>query len=178
MNVSTNPFPLKTWTKGAFLISTDASLVPIQTLNEWFALDEVYWTNPLPLDILQQSVRSSLCFGLYYTPPDQQDKPSSLEFVGIARCVTDYTTFVYITDVYVHSSHQGKGLGTWLIQCVGEVLDDMPYLRRSMLLTMDWHRTVPFYEKLLKMNVVQTKGEEGIAIMSKIGKGHPQYTED
>lgn len=187
MSTSTPLLPpnTKIWTKGAYLISTDVSLIPLQTLNEWFASDDLYWTKPLPLDILQQTLQNSLCFGLYYHTPesDQQNnnndngtansKPNNIEFIGIARCITDHTTFIYLTDVYVHSSHQGKGLGSWLVECVGEVIDTMPYLRRSMLLTRDWVRSVPFYKKILGVSVHESTSGEGMAIMMRKGRGHP-----
>lgn len=175
MTSSTPPIPTQTWTKDAYFISTDSSLIPLETLNDWFASDDIYWTNSLPLDILKQLVENSMCFGLYYTP-DQPDKADAEpEFIGIARFVTDYTTFVYITDVYVLSSHQGKGLGSWLVECMGEVIDAMPYLRRSMLFTMDWARSVPFYKKILGMSVQESKNGEGMAILMKKGNGYPKY---
>ncbi|KAL4888386.1 hypothetical protein BDV59DRAFT_140151 [Aspergillus ambiguus] len=172
MSASTPPLP-RIWTKGEYFISTDSSLIPLQTLNDWFALDDVYWAKPLPPDALKQAIQSCLCFGVYYNPHKPNDdtgKPDP-EFVGIARCVTDYTTFVYITDVYVHSSHRGKGLGSWLVECVGEITDAMPYLRRSMLFTMDWVRSVPFYEKILGMSAQETKIGEGMAMMMRKGRG-------
>lgn len=175
MTSSTPPIPTQTWTKDAYFISTDSSLIPLETVNDWFASDDIYWTNSLPLDILKQLVENSMCFGLYYTP-DQPDKADAEpEFIGIARFVTDYTTFVYITDVYVLSSHQGKGLGSWLVECMGEVIDAMPYLRRSMLFTMDWARSVPFYKKILGMSVQESKNGEGMAILMKKGNGYPKY---
>lgn len=172
MTKLTPPIATQTWTKGAYFISTDSSLIPLETLNTWFASDDLYWAKPLPLDILKQSLENSLCFGLYYSnAPDQPNNTSTRpEFIGIARFITDYTTFVYITDVYVHSGHQGKGLGSWLVECSGEVIDAMPYLRRSMLLTMDWERSVPFYKRILGMSVQESKNGEGMAMMMKKGK--------
>ncbi|RHZ49372.1 hypothetical protein CDV55_101300 [Aspergillus turcosus] len=172
MTKLTPPIATQTWTKGAYFISTDSSLIPLETLNAWFASDDLYWAKPLPLDILKQSLENSLCFGLYYSnTPDQPDNTSTgPEFIGIARFITDYTTFVYITDVYVHSGHQGKGLGSWLVECIGEVIDAMPYLRRSMLLTKDWERSVPFYKRILGMSVQESKNGEGMAMMMKKGE--------
>ncbi|KAF5854749.1 hypothetical protein ETB97_012266 [Aspergillus alliaceus] len=126
------PVSPETWTKGPYLISTDTSLVQPQILNEWFASDEFYWANSLPLNVLEKMIQNCLCLGLYYQPskPQESGAKTDLEFIGIARCITDYTTFVYLTDVYVHSDHQGKGLGSWLVKCVGEIIDTMPYVRR------------------------------------------------
>ncbi|KAL3465740.1 hypothetical protein BJX64DRAFT_252336 [Aspergillus heterothallicus] len=169
MNSSTGATTFQTWTEGSYLISTDPSLVPLQTLNAWFASDDFYWAQPLPLDALEQSLKNCLCFGLYYSPDT-----SRKDFIGIARCITDYVTFAYITDVYVHPSHQGKGLGRWLVKCIGEATEAMPHLRRSMLFTMDWQRSVPFYEKVLGMTVAESKNGEGMAMMMRKGRGFPK----
>ncbi|KAL2807973.1 hypothetical protein BJX63DRAFT_410767 [Aspergillus granulosus] len=169
MDPSTGGQDFKTWTNGQYFISTDPSFIPLQTLNNWFASDDFYWAQPLPLDALEQSLRNCLCFGLYYSP-DQ----SANEFVGIARCITDHVTFAYITDVYVHPSHQGKGLGRWLVKCIREATDAMPYLRRSMLFTTNWERSVPFYEEVLGMTVSECKKGEGMAMMMRKGRGYPK----
>ena len=95
--------------------------------------------------------------------------------LGFARCVTDFTTFLYLTDVWVDRACQGKGLGAWLVRCIDEVIEDMPYLRRSMLFTADWKRSVPFYEKNMGMGLVLTHFGEDVAIMEKKGRGHPSY---
>ncbi|KAF7538011.1 hypothetical protein G7Z17_g12721 [Cylindrodendrum hubeiense] len=179
----------RTWTKDSYFISTDASLIPIPKLNKDFASDEFYWGSPLPDEVMKEMLESSLCFGLYEVESkrgvdgavaasseagSQPDK-SALTFLGLARCVTDFTTFLYLTDVWIGPENQGKGLGKWLIQCVQEVIEAMPYLRRSMLFTADWHRSVPFYKKLMDMDVVEFQHGEGLAMMERRGKGHPGY---
>ncbi|POR34202.1 Uncharacterized protein TPAR_05617 [Tolypocladium paradoxum] len=104
------------------------------------------------------------------------------KFVGIARCITDYTSFVYLTDVYVDPSYQGRGLGKWLIGCVQEFIESMPYLRRSILFIGDWKRSVPFYERLMGMTVMESRrtengtNGEGLAFLMRKGKGHPEST--
>ncbi|ETS86637.1 hypothetical protein PFICI_00465 [Pestalotiopsis fici W106-1] len=104
----------------------------------------------------------------------EKTKPD-LNLIGFARCITDYTTFLYLTDVWVDELYQGKGLGKWLITCVQEVIEKMPYLRRSMLFTADWERSVPFYEKLMDMTLLETQRNAGLAIMERKGLGHPSY---
>jgi len=76
--------------------------------------------------------------------------------IGFARAVTDHTTFVYLTDVYVLPAWKGQGLGSWLVGCVQEVIEGMPHLRRSMLITSsktDDGRK--YYEKRMKMSKVE-----------------------
>jgi ribosomal protein S18 acetylase RimI-like enzyme len=185
-------FQNRTWSKDNYLISTDQAKIPIPKLNAFFASKEFYWAAALPEKVMRETVENSLCFGLYerglginWAPqqPNSPDTPheSTVNFIGIARCVTDFTTFVYLTDVYIDPVYQGKGLGTWLMRCVQEAIESMPYLRRSMLFTGDWKRSVPFYEKILGMEVVESRrpknGEagEGLALMMRKGRGHPDF---
>lgn len=122
----------------------------------------------MPSDVLRETLENSLCFGLY----QQHQNPSILKFIGVARCITDFTTFVYLTDVWVDPECSGKGLGKWLINCVQSVIDGMPHLRRSMLFTSDWKRSVPFYRELMGMELITLpkEGEEtGVAIMQHKG---------
>lgn len=146
-----------------------------------FATDLVYWADPLPEEILRETLNNSLCLGLYDTkaPADNQNadgtRTTEPKLVGFARCVTDFTTFSYLTDVYVSPAYQGKGLGRWMVACVGEMHDSIPHLRRSMLFTSDWKRSVPFYQSVLGMETLNGSSEEsrGIAVMQKRGPGFP-----
>lgn len=146
-----------------------------------FSSKDFYWANPVPESVLKETLENSLCFGLYDRDESDVDTPDisadqrPYKFIGIARCVTDFTTFLYLTDVWVNPTYQGKGLGAWLITCVQEVVESMPYLRRSILMTADWKRSVPFYTKLMDMEVCELKHGEGLAIMERKGTGHPSY---
>ncbi|KAF3045264.1 hypothetical protein E8E11_002098 [Didymella keratinophila] len=172
----------RTWTRDSYLISTDPSLMPISELNAAFATDLVYWANPLPEYVMRETIDNSLCFGLYDTKAPaaaNQDangsRTTGSKLVGFARCVTDFTTFSYLTDVYVLPAYQGEGLGRWIVACVGEVHDSMPHLRRRILFTGDWKRSVPFYQSVLGMETlnVGSEGSGGPAIMQKRGPGFP-----
>ncbi|KAI6771408.1 hypothetical protein HG531_009033 [Fusarium graminearum] len=126
------------WTRGEFWISTDPALFPINQLTEIFDSPAFYWAKSLTPDAFREALDNSLSFGVY--EKSQSGTPSDTRLVGIARLVTDFVTFAYLTDVWVDPTLQGKGLGSWLIRCVQEVLDKMPHLRRTMLLTGDWER--------------------------------------
>ncbi|KAF6803162.1 acetyltransferase [Colletotrichum sojae] len=155
------------WTRDHYLVSTDPSLVPIADLNAAFASEACYWAKPLPEPAVAEMLQQSLCFGLY-----DLVGPAGSAFIGFARVITDFTTFAFVTDVWVDPSTQGKGLGRWLVGCVQEVFEGMPHLRRSMLLTGDWERSVPFYERLMKMEVVGSRPGEGVAVMQMKGRGN------
>lgn len=88
--------------------------------------------------------------------------------IGFARVITDEVTFAYLTDVYVLEGHQGKGLGSWLMECVDEEFASWPHLRRVMLMA-NLKEGEAFYAK---MGMSQFKqGENGFAILNKRGKG-------
>ncbi|KAK6498068.1 hypothetical protein TWF506_004310 [Arthrobotrys conoides] len=170
----------RSWRKDQFLVSTDPSLFPINRVIEVFDSRDFYWAKPVPVEAMEEMLKSSLSFGVYEQtiPENTTDSTPESKFIGIARLITDYVTFSYLTDVWIDPAYQGKGLGSWLIRCVQEATEQMPYLRRTMLFTADWERSVPFYEKLMGMNVVETPRGGGLAFMEVKGKGHPCYGQD
>lgn len=205
MVLTRSRYALKSWVQGSHLISTDPNLIPIPRLITIFDSEEFYWAKSLPAEAMKEMLESSLVFGVYKRSPELVKKTASdsspstspqqasisslrhseyeteppiqadLKFIGLARCITDYTTFLYLTDVWVDPAHQGSGLGRWLISTIQEVIESMPHLRRSILFTGDWQRSVPFYEKLMGMSVLDTKPGEGLAIMERKWKGHPDF---
>ncbi|VUC29352.1 unnamed protein product [Clonostachys rosea] len=168
----------KTWQKDNYLISTDHTSIPVADLINAFASDEFYWANAISTDAMKETLENSLCFGVYdiAVPTSKESGNHAPKFIGIARCVTDFVTFVYVTDVWVDSGYQGQGLGSWLVKCIQETIEPMPYLRRSILFTGDWERSVPFYEKLMDMKVMnEPQRGQALALMERKGRGHPSY---
>ncbi|KAL3422972.1 putative GNAT family N-acetyltransferase [Phlyctema vagabunda] len=169
------------WTRDGYYISTKPSDIPIEKLNAYFASDLLYWAKPLSEAAMRETLESSIPFGLYAMDSSTRNGEDTTNLIGFARCVTDFTTILYLTDVFVDPAYQGKGLGSWLIGCVGDVIEPMPDLRASLLFTGDWQRTVPFYEKLLGMHVMESRrGEdgqsgEGLALMERLGRGDPDF---
>lgn len=84
--------------------------------------------------------------------------------------ITDYTTFAYLTDVYVVPEHQGKGLGKWLVEVAREVLDGMGDLRRAMLIAGEEEGGRAFYERELGFGVLE-QGRGGLWMMNRLGPG-------
>lgn len=170
MSVIREDLQRRQWQRDGHLLSTDSSLVPIPRLIEIFNSKEFYWANAMPEEHMKTALENSLSFGLYRT-----DSNKSHELLGFARCVTDYTTFLYLTDVWVDPATQGQGLGSWMMKCIQEIIEEMPYLRRSMLFTTSWEKSVPFYKKLMGMYVVESKEGDGLVTMERKGRGHPRY---
>ena len=68
--------------------------------------------------------------------------------VGLVRVVTDYVTFGYMTDVYVMREYQGKGLGKWMLECLGEIISEWSLMRHFFLFTTST-ATSQLYKKTL-----------------------------
>jgi hypothetical protein len=77
-----NDDPPLTWRRGAFLVSTDRTLLDVAAMHDFLA-NHSYWAADIPLDVLQRAIAGSLCFGLY---DDGRQ-------VGFARAVTDWAPF-------------------------------------------------------------------------------------
>ncbi|OAA42873.1 Acyl-CoA N-acyltransferase [Beauveria brongniartii RCEF 3172] len=164
------------WRRDDYIITTDSSLIPLARLIDIFNSNEFYWANAMPLDCMKATLENSLCFGLFRHDDDDDDAGEGV-FFGLARCITDYTTFLYVTDVWVDPAVQGRGLGSWVVRCVQEVVEEMPHLRRSVLFTSSWEKSVPFYRKLMGMEVVESRFGDGLVTMERKGRGHPLYEE-
>ncbi|KAH7314175.1 acetyltransferase [Rhexocercosporidium sp. MPI-PUGE-AT-0058] len=185
----------RTWIRDNYLITTNPSLISVKDVNAAFATKDMYWATPLPDDAMRAFVENNLCFGVFSIPSSPEDVqtgnedtfkdalPSNATFIGFGRLMTDFITMAYLTDVFIQPTHQGQGLGRWMLSCIQESLESMPYLRGSMLFTGDWKRSVPLYEEMLGMSVLEGKrieggGGEGLASMLKTWKGSPLHEDN
>ncbi len=125
------------WRRDRHVVSDDADRLDVAMISRFLA-DESYWAEGRPRDLVERSIANSLNLGLY--EDDRQ--------LGFARVVTDRATFAWICDVLILSEARGKGLGTWLMECVIDH-PNLRGLRRFMLATRDAHevyRRVGFTE--------------------------------
>lgn len=117
--------------KNDFRITTDFREIDINAVCS--LLTQSYWANSRRKEIIIKSLENSLCFSLFYK--DRQ--------IGLARVITDYATFAYLSDVIIDEEYRHKGLGTWFLGCVFKY-PDLQNLRRWCLATKDAHE---FYKK-------------------------------
>ena len=82
---------------------TDHNLVCAEIQNS-------YWALGRPRDLIEKSLKNSLCFSLFL---------NSMQ-VGFARVVTDFATFAYLCDVFVLKGYQSRGFGKLLMTSVME----------------------------------------------------------
>jgi GNAT superfamily N-acetyltransferase len=109
-------------TMGDYLVSSDPEKLDLPFIQHWLA-NESYWAKDIPFKILERSVQNSFCFGVYHRSGQQ---------VGFGRVITDYTTFAWITDVFIVDEHRGKGLSRLLMASILEH-PEMRVVRRWLL---------------------------------------------
>ena len=111
--------------QGEFLLSTDKKLLNTDIIYQYLTV-ESYWAKNIPLHLVKQSIKGSLCVGLYH----------SNQLVGFARVITDKSTFAYLADVFVLEEYRGQGLSKWLMEVI-QSHPEVQGLRRWMLMTRD-----------------------------------------
>ena len=114
------------WKKGSYRLSDDKSELDLYYIVP--ALQQSYWAAGRTKEVVEESIRNSVCFGLY---TDNRQ-------VGFARVVTDKCTFAWICDVIVDEDQRGTGLGKWLMECVEEH-PDVKDVAQQLLRTRDAH---------------------------------------
>jgi GNAT superfamily N-acetyltransferase len=112
--------------KEDYIISTDPAKLDIDAIADM--LRRAYWAQGRTREMIARYVQHSLVFGMYHKGRQ----------VGLARVVSDYTTFAWLCDVFIHEEHRGHGLGKWLMETV-HAHPDLQGLRRWMLATRDAH---------------------------------------
>ncbi len=112
--------------RGSLVISTDPARLDLDRICSF--LGRSYWAADRPRAVIERSLRSSLVFGIY--DGDRQ--------VGLARVVTDFSTFAWLCDVFLDEAYRGQGIGKWLM---ATILDhpELRQLRRFLLATRDAH---------------------------------------
>ena len=109
-----------------FTISTDPARLDVNAITDM--LSRAYWAQGRTREMIQRYLQHSLTFGLYDSPRQ----------IGLARVVSDYTTFAWLCDVIIHEEYRGQGLGKWLMALIHSH-PDLQGLRRWMLATKDAH---------------------------------------
>lgn len=109
-----------------FTISTDPARLDADAITDM--LSHAYWAQGRTREMISRYLQHSLTFGLYNGPRQ----------IGLARVVSDYTTFAWLCDVFIHEDYRGLGLGIWLMETVHSH-PDLQGLRRWMLATKDAH---------------------------------------
>ncbi len=107
---------------GDYCISSDPSRLDLAFVHNWLS-NVSYWSSGIPLKLVERLVRHSFCAGVYHKSGQQ---------VGFGRVVSDYTTFAWVTDVFIIDEHRGKGLS---VELMNFIMDhpEMRVIRRWLL---------------------------------------------
>ena len=116
------------WRRGDWVISTDRARLQVDVVHGYLARS--YWAPGIAREKVERSIEASLCFGVYEAGSRRQ--------VGFARAITDFTTFAWVSDVFVLEEARGQGLATWLMETI-LAHEELQGLRRWVLATRDAH---------------------------------------
>lgn len=113
--------------RGGYRMTNDPAQTDLDRVHRWLS-EESYWAAGFTYEAVARSIENSAPYSIF----------TDTEQVGFARVVTDKATFAWICDVFVDQQHRGRGLGTWLIDCI---LDDLSTVGvpRFLLATKDAH---------------------------------------
>lgn len=174
-----------------FEISTDPNLIPADTLNGFFASDEMPWAQPLPTEQLSILINESVCFGIYVVVVAAGEGSISHDtdsgrvgdgrldsntaavtqgkrnLIGFARWITDHVTVVYLTDVYILPEYRGRGLAKWLLACVDQAFQEMDYCRGLILVANRGSKE----DKLYRRNLLMDEMSHPAFLMNRNGRG-------
>jgi GNAT superfamily N-acetyltransferase len=108
------------------LISTDPQRLNLDAICDM--LSRAYWANGRSRELIARYLEYSLVFGVY----------DGARQIGLARVISDYSTFAWLCDVFIHEDYRGRGLGKWLMESI-LIHPDLQGLRRFVLATRDAH---------------------------------------
>jgi GNAT superfamily N-acetyltransferase len=111
---------------GEILVTTDPARLDVAAIHAF--LSGSYWARGIPREVVERSIRHSLCFGAF----------EGGRQVGFARVISDRATFAYVSDVFVLESHRGRGIGTRIMDCITSH-PELQNLRLWTLFTRDAH---------------------------------------
>lgn len=116
---------LKEEQRGEFLLSFDKDRLQVDRLED-FLSRQSYWAEGRPREVIETSIRNSVCLGIYLQG----------EQVAFARLVTDQATFAWVCDVFVDPDQRGQGLGKWLVEAFCKYVDKLG-IDRTLLASRD-----------------------------------------
>ncbi|KAH8722170.1 hypothetical protein BGZ61DRAFT_492537 [Ilyonectria robusta] len=133
------------WYRDNFFLTNDKSYLDSQVFNKF--LKQMWWSSPLEQPQLHKLLNNCLTLAVYSVPQTAADmkangiaRPkdgSEIKMVGFARVVTDYVTFAYLTDVFVVEEYQRRGLASWLMRSLKEIVNEWKDMRGLLLMTHD-----------------------------------------
>ncbi len=110
-------------------LDDDVARTDFETVHSW--LTTVYWSMGISRERVERgAANSALVIGAFDNQTGAQ--------AGYMRVVSDTTRFAYISDVFVHEDHRGKGLAREMVRMATNH-PDLTEVTRWILATRDAH---------------------------------------
>ncbi|KND88201.1 hypothetical protein TOPH_07248 [Tolypocladium ophioglossoides CBS 100239] len=178
----------RSWFRDGFFLTTDKSRLDLHVVNDAFNSDLMWWNDPLEPSQMQKMLDNCLTLSIYAVPDTEQDMKKNgglprstsgpdFKMCGLARIVTDYVTFAYLTDVFVLEDYQRRGLASWMMRAVKEMVDEWPNLRGLILMTHD-KAAARMYQRELGAVDFDEGPSAGLVLLEMGGRGQKDLPED
>ncbi|KAL7924172.1 hypothetical protein ACQKWADRAFT_22162 [Trichoderma austrokoningii] len=175
------------WYRDNFFLTNDKTYLEPQAINAVFESDLMWWNDPLPEDQMRKMISNCMTMSIYHVPESEKQmqksgaprRPhgSNVKLVGLARVVTDYVTFAYLTDVFILEEFQRRGLASWMMQGLKELVEEWPNLRGLVLMTHDQSAAKMYQRELGALDWDQGPSA-GLVLLEMPGGGVKDIPED
>jgi ribosomal protein S18 acetylase RimI-like enzyme len=112
------------WSRAGLVVTTDRRAIDLDQAHALLAT--TWWARTMSRKLFERAIRGSIIFAV-----SEGDR-----IVGLARVVTDLATYGYLTDVVVSEADRGRGIGSFLVECI-VAHPELQGFRRLALLTQD-----------------------------------------
>ncbi|KAL3962637.1 hypothetical protein ACCO45_004160 [Purpureocillium lilacinum] len=158
----------RSWHRDGFFLTTDKAFVDPASVND-----------PKQMQKMLENCMTLTIFAVPDTADEMQkngglprvtQQGPNFRLCGLARVVTDYVTFAYLTDVFVLEDFQRRGLASWMMRALKETVDEWPNLRGLMLMTHD-KAAARMYQRELGAVDFDKGPSAGLVMLEMGGKG-------
>lgn len=109
--------------------------------------------------------------------PRYMNNGPDFRMIGLARIVTDYVSLAYLTDVFIIEEFQRRGLASWMMRALKELVDEWPNLRGLMLMASD-KAAARMYQRTLGAVDFDKGPSAGMVMLEMGGKGQKDVPEE
>ncbi|EFY91329.1 hypothetical protein J3459_006713 [Metarhizium acridum] len=179
----------RSWCRDNFFLTTDKTFLDPKAVNEVFESDLMWWNDPLELSQMRKMLDNCLTLAVFYVPDTEEEMTRNggmprymnngpdFRMIGLARIVTDYVTFAYLTDVFIIEEFQRRGLASWMMRALKELVDEWPNLRGLMLMTSD-KAAARMYQRTLGAVDFDKGPSAGLVMLEMGGKGQKDVPDE
>ncbi|KAM3499804.1 hypothetical protein MY10362_006966 [Beauveria mimosiformis] len=180
--------PARYWARDGFFLTTDKTFLDPFVVNDIFDTDLMWWNDPLDIDQMRKMLSNCMTLAIYSVPDTAAEMKSNgglprepsgpdCKLAGLCRVVTDYVTFAYLTDVFILDDYQRRGLASWMMRALKEVVDGWPNLRGLVLMTHD-SAAARMYQRELGALDFDEGPSAGLVVLEMPGNGVKDVPED